>query len=296
MLTYPNFPAAIADARARLKKYSQVVHTDHWQGTNIKSKPEMATHELLHHSFCVDMNSMMYNPQGQLRGNFVGILQEDVGANLPWAEDHFQERVCGLPINPGKEWKNWPYGLSAAKFLDERGKFNHNYMERYWPKLAGLPKAPTLDVADFNKKFYDEQHATPDMIMPRHDGIMYSYGDLGDVVKQLSFDPLTRQAYLPVWFPEDTGGGTKRAPCTLGYHFIMRRGGLDITYYIRSCDFLRHFRDDIYLTARLVEWVLEQLRTGGNAEVWQDVKPGKFVMHITSLHLFVNDYRQVFGE
>ena len=66
------------------------------------------------------------------------------------------------------------------------------------------------------------------------------YGDLDDVVTLLTNDPLTRQAFLPMWFPEDTGvvHGT-RVPCSLGYHFMQRDGRLSITYYIRSCDIVR---------------------------------------------------------
>jgi len=112
------------------------------------------------------------------------------------------------------------------------------------------------------------------------------------VVKLLVSDPYTRQAYLPVWFPEDTGGGSKRAPCTIGYHFLMRDGRLDVNYHIRSCDYVRHFRDDLYLTARLLLWVIDRCRTMD--ERWMDVLPGKFLMQIGSLHVFRNDYQMLF--
>jgi thymidylate synthase len=125
-------------------------------------------------------------------------------------------------------------------------------------------------------------------------GIKYEYGDLSDVVALLSSDPYTRQAYLPIWFPEDTGGGSKRAPCTLGYHFIMRENKLDITYYIRSCDMLRHFRDDIYLTHRLALWVITQCMARNPK--WKEVEPGTFNMHITSLHIFANDWQSMFPQ
>jgi thymidylate synthase len=106
-------------------------------------------------------------------------------------------------------------------------------------------------------------------------------------------DPETRQAYLPVWFPEDTGVVHKeRVPCTLGYHFIQRMGYLHCTYYIRSCDFVRHFRDDLYLSLRLQLWMLNQLQSIRKTENfdWQLVKPGMFVFHCVSMHCFENDY------
>lgn len=205
---------------------------------------------------------------------------------MPWAEDHFRERVCGEPINPGVEWQNWPYNKSAATFLDDRGMFNHNYMERYWPKYAGARETPTYTAADWEDGLFKGDSY-------RHHGIMYQYGDLGDVVQLLCSDPYTRQAYLPVWFPEDTGGGSKRAPCTIGYHFLMRDGKLDINYHIRSCDFVRHFRDDLYLTVRLLLWMLNACRLCSSD--WNDVSPGLFIMQIGSLHIFRNDYHMMYG-
>jgi thymidylate synthase len=123
----------------------------------------------------------------------------------------------------------------------------------------------------------------PDMhgSFPTHRGIRYQYGDLNDVVEQLRRDESTRQAYLPIFFPEDTGavhGG--RVPCTLGYLFVMRYGFLHCTYYIRSCDFFRHFRDDVYLACRLTLWMTDQLNSG---------TPGVLNMHIANLHCWKSE-------
>lgn len=280
---FPTFALATEQLSHRLRYKSKLVHSARWQGADIASRPEMATHELTHTAFCVPLGH-------ESPPTYV----DDIKPNMPWAENHFQERTCGYPINPGKEWENWPFNRSAATFLDERGKFNHNYMERYWPKLAGIVEQPTLDAQDYNKKFEEEQVLPARNCLPRHHGIMYDYGDLNDVVRLLAEDPYTRQAYLPVWFPEDTGGGSKRAPCTIGYHLLMRDGRLDINYHIRSCDFVRHFRDDLYLTVRLLLWVLEACRRIDDR--WKDVEPGLFIMQIGSLHIFRNDYQMLFGN
>lgn len=178
---------------------------------------------------------------------------------MPWAEDHFQERVCGKPLNPGEQYKNWKF-YKANKANDKfrtagEEQFSHTYMERIWPKQA-------------NRSDSKENH-----------GIRYSLGDLHDVVDLIKRMPNTRQAFLPIWFPEDTGNHAGvRVPCTLGYHFFHRDGFLDCHYYIRSCDFLRHFRDDVYLAARLVGTIID----------WGDLNmlPGTLYMHITSLHVF----------
>lgn len=282
MPIYPTYAVAIEALIKRFSISARKVHTQHWQGVDVSKKPEMATYEMLHPSFHVQMTGY----DGDLEA-----VQAHVGANQPWATDHFKERVCGYPINPGVEWANWPYGKSASTFLDERGQFNHNYMERYWPKHAGHFAVPTKDADEFitlaNDVWRDDWRI--------HKGVKYEYGDLGSLVQLLAHDPLTRQAYLPVWFPEDTGGGDKRAPCTLGYHFIMRNGFLDVTYYIRSCDLVRHFRDDVFLTHALVAWVWQQCRNL-NPDVWNKVELGRFVMHITSLHVFANDWPILFPD
>lgn len=250
---------------------AQEVHTDTWQGVNISKRPEARMMELLNVSFCVNVGNRTRQ-----------VLAAATQCNMPWAEDHFRERVCGSPINPGVEWKNWPHALNAEKFL-AGGKFNHNYMERYWPRYAGH-QYPTRTAQEYLDNT-DER--------PANRGIYHDYGDLNDVVSLIGRDPLTRQAYLPVFFPEDTGAvHGDRLPCTLGYHFIVRNDQLHCVYYLRSCDFVRHFRDDVYLSVRLQQWVLEKLRERFG-ERWLNVTPGSFTMHITSLHCFVNDFQRL---
>ena len=192
-------------------------------------------------------------------------LQDRVKPNLPWAEDHFLERVSGEPLNPPPSESYWPFAQRGNAAHKEGEKFSHTYPERFWPKFAGEETRPN-----------GRQAAWP------NNGIRYEYGDLADVVTQLKNSPHTRQAFLPVWFPEDTGavhGG--RVPCTLGYLFNIRGNRLHAVYYIRSCDFLRHFPDDVYMAARLMQWMVDQLDTG--------VKTGNLTMHINSFHCFKGD-------
>jgi thymidylate synthase len=175
--------------------------------------------------------------------------------DLPWSEDHFQERVGGKPLNPGNEYKNWPYYKAEIddKRFREKGedlKFSHSYMERYWPP-------------------------------PGLKGIRYNYGNLLDVVDRLNDNPLTRQAYFSVWHPEDQKDRKERVPCTLGYHFLIREDKLNITYHIRSCDIRRHFKNDIYMTVRLAQWIRAKLNIY--------FKMGDLNMWIGSLHCFDNE-------
>lgn len=262
---------AIKETIEALYLDGSLVHTERWQSVDISQKKEAQMVELLHHS----LEAMMPRT--------IGELQVMTSPNLPWAEDHFKERVCGYPVNPGVEWENWPWANSADGHRKEE-IFNHNYMERYWPKFAC--NIPARDEREWVSKVIDPPHKA---------GIRNYYGDLSDLIDLLVEEPLTRQAYLPVWFPEDTGIQNRgRKPCTLGYHFIMRNNRLDVTYYIRSCDLYRHFRDDVYLTVRLAQWVLNWCKT--RSDKWSEVEPGTLRMHITSLHMFVGDYQKMFGE
>lgn len=256
---------------AFLSPAAQIVRGARWQGIDVSKKPEMATRELLNTSFQIPIRGI----------EAIEHWATDTKANLPWADEHFAERVGGVPLNPGASWKTWPWGHSADKFRTQGGKFDHTYMERFWPKRAGYFDHYTVDAEGFSD--------------PMH-GIRFEYGDLNDLLQTLQEDPLTRQAYLPVWFPED-GTCKGRRPCTLGYHFILRYDYLHVTYYIRSCDFVRHWGDDCYLTVRLLLWILDRLRE--RDERWRMVRPGMFTMHIVSLHLFENDYvnlRQKVGD
>jgi Thymidylate synthase len=247
------------------------VDTGHWQA--LTDVPQTQTRELR-------SVVLMYGiPES------VEQLDVEVTPSKPWAELQFQERVAGEPLNPGETYLEWPwYKGNVPDHQDEETKFSHTYMERYWPRQAGGPAS------------WDESS----LIQNR--GIRYRYGDLQDVVNLLAKQPYTRQAYLPVWFPEDTGATSdQRVPCSLGYHFMLRGGKLHCLYTIRSCDFLRHFRDDVYLTARLVQWVLERLVqhrefADDDENLWDDVTPGELTMVMHSLHVFEGDMTKMRKE
>lgn len=264
MKIFPSFQGAVTAITDEFKHRSYSIKTERWQGLSTEGKPEMAMREILFYDFGVPMRTL----------EDLDHWRKDIEPNLPFADVHFEERISGVPSNPGEAWKQWPWGNAADKHRTAGEKFTHTYQERFWPKQAGPHK-----VCDSRP----------------HLGIRYEYGDLDDVIELFRREPLTRQAYLPVWFPEDTGvvhGG--RVPCTLGYHFIMRHDYLHVSYFIRSCDFVRHFRDDCYLTVRLALHLLNRLRR--RDPNWNDIKPGMFRMHIGSFHLFLNDHIKLFPE
>lgn len=243
-----------------LNELGKLVEVPTWQALDVKDKPQGSTFELCDMSFYHDI------PATRLE------LEKEVKPNMPWAEEQFKERVGGEPLNPGITYLRWPWYKGNVEGHKPQGKFSHTYMERYWPKRA----EHLMSNGRRSAKIGD------------------ALGDLNDVVSLLAREPTTRQAYLPVFFPFDTGAvHGERIPCSLGYLFLMREGKLNITYYIRSCDFYRHFRDDVYMTTRLCQWVLNELETkykGGRPPMnWHDVTPGRLTMHIGSLHVFEGD-------
>lgn len=260
----------------------KLVDTGHWQ--SLKNVPHTRTVEL--HRVLIEI------PIAPTVGSWGAFCLP----NLPWAEDHFQERVAGEPTNPGEQYKNWPWykeGWEAqpCPSCGEKGKwqeagsllvctvcgnntglsepeFSHTYMERFWARKAGSWHHP-----------YDLQ------------GIRYRFGDLNDVLDLLAREPHTRQAYLPVWFPEDTGAHHgERVPCTLGYHFMLREDRLHCFYPMRSVDLVRYLRDDAYMAGRLVQEIIWRLCANfESSDTWCHVAPGTLSMFCSSLHVFEDE-------
>jgi hypothetical protein len=233
-----------------------------WQQLDVSKSSAHDTYELLNLTMWYQMPRTVKSAQKQIT------------PDLPWAEKHFQERVGGKPINPGVEHNNWPYHAGQVTLHQHGGKYDHNYMERMWPR--------TLMIEEPDEP---EEHWYQNFT-----GYRFGVGDLNDVVTQLAHDVGTRQAYLPIFFPEDTGAtAAQRVPCSLGYHFIIRENVLHLQYNLRSCEIYRHFTNDVYMAVRLAQWVVEQLSQVHGFHYTL----GQLTMHVVSLHGFVGDTKKI---
>lgn len=254
MKTLRTLQEAVTYAGDFLKNTGQICHIPHWQG--VQAPADMfEAHDLY---FRVPLPRDIWYLQGAIKCNHV------------WAEEHFQERISGIPYNPPPSNERWPHRQKNNDEFKADDKFSHTYPERFWPKEAGGGS--------------------------RNTGIRYDLGDLNDFINQLNKDPYTRQAYLPIFFPEDTGGiDGQRVPCTLGYHFMQRSGYLHMTYIIRSCDYFRHFKDDIYMAIRLAQYVLAELKSK-DTETWGNCHLGYFKMIVFNLHIFAPEEKLLYKK
>lgn len=169
-------------------------------------------------------------------------LLTHLNPHQPWADIEFEDRVSlWAPQNPGRAWKELP--------------------EVWEPMMEEHPLFGGATLKNFSYT-YSERMAY----------------QLHDVLQELKRSHSTREAYLAIWNPalDPFRLSRRRVPCTLGYQFLIRRGLLHLTYLQRSCNFLKHYQDDVYLAHRLQLWVADKL----------ELQCGEFSHWIGSLHIF----------
>lgn len=235
MRIFNNFNEAFSEIKRDLAEMGIDVHTKTMQNKNIEKDDNYSTKELQFYSYRViephkDMDTL-----------------KDNLPNFEWAVSEWAERKLGIegnPVNPGTAYK-----LRSDvwnEFLNEKGKFDYNYSERF----------------AFNFQ-------------------------VQKVIEALKRDNLSRQAYITVWFPQDTdylGTAVSRVPCSLSYLFQYRQGKLNMEYSMRSCDFGTHFKNDVFEALMLMAYVADRT----------NLQLGDFIHHIASFHIYQKDIKDVF--
>lgn len=183
--------------------------------------------------------------------------QEIPGVIQPWADAEFEERVTD-PWSREDEVIDWPFPnfINPGKAWELRKEVWTEYLHE--GKLAYT----------YNELLWNNDQVTK-------------------VINRLKEDPDSRQLWISLWNPDkdpDFLGGVSRVPCSLGYGLQVRDGKLNLHYVMRSCDFATHFRNDVYLAIRFLEWVAE--KTG--------YPVGSFTHTIFSLHVYNKDVEGVF--
>ena len=134
-MSFSQYPShAIKKTKEKLYSLGKEVFSGKWQSIDV----DHAMWELFNHNFSCAM------PQT------IDDMVKEIKPNLPWANDHFEERVGGKPLNPppSNEW--WPFAQRGNKQFKADEKFSHTYPERIWP--------------------------------PYRNGVRYRYGSMNDVI------------------------------------------------------------------------------------------------------------------
>src|SRR6478609_957131 len=129
-----------------------------WQSQS--DTPFDTTFELADVSFNASIPNPYDEPMEEV-GTWLKLTQDIYKPNLPWAEDHFLERVCGEPLNPPPSEAWWPFAVKDNELHKEKEKFSHTYPERYWPKFANV----------------GEVRPNGRQVFVPHNGVRYQYGD-----------------------------------------------------------------------------------------------------------------------
>lgn len=213
-----------------------------------------------------------------------------------------QDKVIeGNPDYFTKELQNYSYCLLNARSTDIPG-VSQPWADAEFQERVTDPWGP-------RDKSHGEVDLIPDFINPGeawklrpevwtdylHNGRMaYTYNELlwnndqtMKVLKRLEKDSDSRQLWISLWDPTrdpDLLGGISRVPCSLGYGLQVRDGKLNLHYIMRSCDFATHFRNDVYLAIRFLEWAAR--KTG--------YPVGTFTHTMFSLHVYAKDVRDVY--
>lgn len=104
------------------------------------------------------------------------------------------------------------------------------------------------------------------------------------VIQELRMRPNSRQAVMTMYDVHQdmmNWGGLDRVPCSLTYHFMLRNKELTIVYSQRSCDFLKFFATDVYITCGMLVHVAKELLI--------PPEQCRFIHVVNSLHAFKRD-------
>lgn len=128
MRMYSSFPEAINEIRRDIKEMGISIHTKSVQNIDLTGRTDHDAFELTNYTYTITSPDLKTIP-----------LKDPT-----WCEIEFNERVSGIPLNPGLAWKErmqyW------KQFLSERtGMFDYTYPERMSKSLNSIIKLLNQD-------------------------------------------------------------------------------------------------------------------------------------------------------
>ena len=104
----------------------------------------------------------------------------------------------------------------------------------------------------------------------------YGFNQIEKAIELLQRDPQSRRAFLNINCANPNVIDTKDEPCTIGIQFMIRRGKLDCTVYMRSNDIWFGFPYDTAFFMELQKYVAKRL----------NIPTGTYTHTVTSLHVY----------
>ena len=245
MRIYTNAQEMVEEVKRDLAEMGIVVRPATMQDKYVKGNPDYETKELQNYSYC------LLNAQSQ---DIPGVTQ-------PWADAEFKERVTD-------PWERYPDGEPLIESIST-------------PNFINPGEAWKLREEVWSEYMHEGKLAYT------YNELLWNNDQLTKIMNRLKEDPDSRQLWISLWNPNkdpDFLGGVSRVPCSLGYGLQVRDGKLNLHYVMRSCDFVTHFRNDVYLAIKFLEWVAE--KTG--------YPVGDFTHTMFSCHVYNKDIQGVF--
>lgn len=252
MRLYKDFQEAEGEIARDLKEMGTEVQNDHMQD----KQGSFPTMELTNYGYTV-------------------LEPDEESLKLPdihWLRAEWSERqngINGVAANPGHSYLVPRDSIYWPDFMEYNGKpipqgSSFEKMRKKYPKAA-------IDPLRFAYS-YPERFAMADQVW--------------QVIRQLRVNPNSRQCFISIWDPttDPERLGVRRVPCTLGYHVMLRDGKLNITYMMRSCDFVTHWRNDVYLSMKLLRFISSKV----------GIPVGTFAQFINSFHVYKSDVKDVY--
>jgi len=250
MRIYTNPLEAAQETERDLFEMGISVQPQTMQDRDVRDDPDYKTLEIRGYGFkIVDWQFSLKELKTMMKHFF----PERYDDALTYIVNEFQERVSGVPLNPGNSYKSRE-GL-WSEFMHE-GKFAYTYSERMAGQVAHV-----LNQLHKNSKSRQGIITIHSNICP---GPYNSQCGVNDVLSSVDMRNC---------------GGVSRIPCSMYYQVMIRENKLDLIYTMRSCDLLTHFPIDISLALCLLDYYADKLGLGY----------GTFTYFTGSLHAYNKD-------
>lgn len=214
-----------------LKVSGLSVPVKHYQNVTLEDGEQM-TKEIMAVHFVIakpttnrdDMVRFMFQvPKDERMSEIPTEFFEDPDVILEYCKTELQDRIGGVPLNPGNSYKVRLDLWQKFMAKDEVEKFDYTYSERI-SAFGQLPNAIESLKEDIHSRRAFISVWDPEL-------------DSGEI----------------------TGANT-RVPCSISYQFMIRNKKLHCIYYIRSNDLYAHWAIDIWLASGIMEHMVEQLK------------------------------------